>query len=152
MAEPTRRRTAPARSARTRAPRVRLVLSSAPPALAPRLARRLVREGVAACVSVVPDVRSVYRWKGAVEEAREALLIIKTTATALPRCLAALTATHPYEVPEGLVLRPTEALAAYARWLEGSVRSLSVRMPQEPRSGRVKTRGIPAESGGRGGR
>lgn len=123
MAEPARRRSTPARRARTRAPRVRLVLSSAPPALAPRLARRLVVEGVAACVSVVPGARSVYRWKGAVEEAREALLIVKTTVTALPRCLAALTAAHPYEVPEALVLRPAEALAAYARWLEGATRS-----------------------------
>jgi periplasmic divalent cation tolerance protein len=96
---------------------LRVVLSTAPPRRARSLARRLVDEGGAACVNVVPGVESTYRWRGRVETARESLLVVKTTAASLPRCLATLAGSHPYEVPEGLVLSPGAALAAYARWM-----------------------------------
>lgn len=108
----------PARDAVARADGVRIVLSTAPPRVAARLARRLVDAGAAVCVNLVPGVRSVYRWRGDVASDRETLLVVKTRAASVRRCLAALAAAHPYEVPEGLVLRPDAGLAAYLAWVD----------------------------------
>jgi periplasmic divalent cation tolerance protein len=105
------------RSAATSARNLRVVLSTAPARAAASIARHLVASRVAACVNIVPGVRSVYRWRGKIENTQEHLLIVKTTARALPRCLEALADKHPYEVPEGLVLAPDRALSAYGRWV-----------------------------------
>ena len=110
-------RTLRTRAAVVAARDLRVVLSSAPPGEALRLASALVDAGAAACVSVVPGVRSVYRWQGAVRRDRESLLVVKTTRGALARCLRTLAFEHPYEVPEALVLEPSSALAAYGRWI-----------------------------------
>ena len=95
----------------------RVVLVTAPPRRAPALARALVRRRLAACVNLVPGVRSVYRWKGRVEEARETLLVAKTTAARVPALLAAIAELHPYEVPEGIALPVVAGLAPYLRWI-----------------------------------
>jgi periplasmic divalent cation tolerance protein len=84
---------------------------------APRIARALVAGGFAACVNVLDGARSTYRWRGKVEEAREALLLVKTTRARLRACLARLVEVHPYEVPEALVLTPGQGLAAYVEWV-----------------------------------
>jgi periplasmic divalent cation tolerance protein len=110
-----------------------VVLSTAPPTAAAAIARALVRARVAACVNIVPGVRSVYRWRGRIEEGKEALLVVKTTKRALVRCLRALAAAHPYEVPEGLVLPPTHALLAYGRWIR---RTLDVHRIERSRRSR----------------
>lgn len=84
------------------------------------LARTLVQERLAACVSLLPPMSSIYRWQGAIETADERQLVIKTTAgrvEALQRRVAEL---HPYDVPEILVIPVSEASAAYAAWLEES--------------------------------
>jgi periplasmic divalent cation tolerance protein len=99
------------------------VLVSAPPRAARRLARSLVDRRVAACVNLVPGVRSVYRWKGRVEEASETLLVIKTPASRVRALLAAVEELHPYEVPEGIALPVVAGLAPYLRWLEGETKS-----------------------------
>jgi periplasmic divalent cation tolerance protein len=96
---------------------VRVVLVTAPPREARRLARALVDRRVAACVNLVPGVRSVYRWKGRVEEARETLLVIKTAASRVPDLLAAVRELHPYDVPEGIALPVVAGLAPYLRWV-----------------------------------
>ena len=106
-----------ARSRTASARGVRVVLSTSTKMDAPRLARRLVDARVAACVTVVPGVRSTYRWKGKVERAAESLLVIKTTRAALPACLELLATAHPYEVPEALVLTPGTGLAVYLEWV-----------------------------------
>ena len=95
----------------------RVVLVTAPPRRAPALARALVRRRLAACVNLVPGVRSVYRWKGRVEEARETLLVAKTSAARVPALLAAIAELHPYEVPEGIALPVVAGLAPYLRWI-----------------------------------
>ena len=81
------------------------------------LARTLVEEGLAACVNILPAMRSIYRWKGAVEEAREQQLLIKTSPAAVAALRARLLELHPYETPELLVLT-ADGSAAYLRWLE----------------------------------
>jgi periplasmic divalent cation tolerance protein len=101
---------------------VRLVLSTAPDAEAGlRLGRTLVEERLAACVNVVPGVRSIYRWREAIEEADEVLLVFKTTAAAAPALAARLTALHPYEVPEVLALEPAAGAEAFLGWIGESV-------------------------------
>jgi periplasmic divalent cation tolerance protein len=85
----------------------------------PALARALVDERLAACVSLVPGVRSIYRWQGAVHDDGEALAIIKTTRARLPDLLARLPALHPYEVPEALALPVAAGLPAYLAWVAG---------------------------------
>lgn len=88
---------------------------------AARLARVLVEERLAACVSILPGAESLYRWQGAVESAREELLFIKTTEERLDALQARLLALHSYETPEFLVLSVEAGSSAYLRWLQASV-------------------------------
>lgn len=86
-----------------------------------RIARALVEERLAACVNVLPGVRSVYRWRDAVEEAGETLLLVKSTRAALPALQARLLALHPYELPELLAVEAAGGLPAYLRWIADNV-------------------------------
>ncbi|MHC4820529.1 MAG: divalent-cation tolerance protein CutA [Planctomycetota bacterium] len=96
---------------------LRVVLVTAPSRRARSLARRLVDRRVAACANVVPGVKSIYRWKGKVEEAGESLLILKTTTSKVKQLEKAVVELHPYDVPEVVVLPVDHALAAYADWV-----------------------------------
>jgi periplasmic divalent cation tolerance protein len=86
-----------------------------------RIARALVEERLAACVNVVPGLRSVYRWQGAVETADEALLLVKTREAALERVAARVRALHPYTLPEIVALPLVSGLAAYLEWIDDGV-------------------------------
>lgn len=86
-------------------------------------ARALVDEHLAACVSVLPRMTSVYRWKGAVEEAAEQQLIIKTIPARLEALAGRFRTLHPYELPEFVVLRPADAAPLYAEWVGEAVGS-----------------------------
>lgn len=81
------------------------------------LGRALVRAGLAACATVVPGARSIYRWKGRLEEADETVVLFKTTAASLRALRRRLRALHTYELPEDTALAAT-AGSAYARWVE----------------------------------
>ena len=89
---------------------------------AAKLARTLVDEGLAACVNVHGPMVSTYRWQGAIEQASERQLVIKTTRARLPQVETRLRALHPYELPEFVVLR-AEASVAYAGWVTDMTRS-----------------------------
>lgn len=84
-------------------------------------ARTLVDERLAACVNVLPAMRSVYRWKGEIETASERQLLIKTKAANVAALEERVTALHPYDVPEFLVLPIEAGSAAYLAWLQESV-------------------------------
>ena len=86
------------------------------------IARTLVEERLAACVHVTAEVRSIYRWRGSVEEALERLLVIKARADRLDALAARIVELHPYEVPEVLAVPVERGLAPYLDWLrtEGS--------------------------------
>lgn len=86
-----------------------------------RLARLLVERRLAACVNLIPNLVSIYLWQGAVEEAAEVLLVMKTTAETLPALEAAIRELHSYEVPEFVVLNVESASQPYLDWLVGSV-------------------------------
>jgi len=98
---------------------VQVTLVTAPDAdTADRIARALVDERLAACVNLVPGVRSVYRWEGAVEEAEEVLLVVKSRRDRAAALAARVKALHPYEVPEVLSLSAAGGSEAYLDWVQ----------------------------------
>jgi periplasmic divalent cation tolerance protein len=102
---------------------MRVVLSTAPsPEVALEIARTLVEERLAACVNLVEPVRSVYRWEGAVEEAREVLLVVKTRADRCAALAARVEALHPYALPEVVVLAIEGGSERYLEWVASESR------------------------------
>lgn len=96
----------------------RVVLSTVPnEQVAEQIARTLLAEHLVACVNIVPGVRSLYRWQGRIEDDRELLLIIKTTAAHYPQLEARLRELHPYEVCEVLCLEVDQGSPAYLQWM-----------------------------------
>ncbi len=85
------------------------------------IARALVDARVAACVNVVPAVRSVYRWEGAVQQDEEALLVVKTTRPRLEALDARLGEVHPYDTYELVVLDVEGGNGAYLAWIAASM-------------------------------
>ena len=88
---------------------------------AARLAQELVSRRLAACVNVVPGVRSFYWWEGRVQDDNELLLLIKTRVELLPQLEAALAELHSYEVPEFVVLSIDGGSSAYLAWIDANV-------------------------------
>ena len=88
---------------------------------ASRLGRVLVEERLAACVTVIPAVESIYSWKGKLETSSEAMLMLKTSAEQLTPLEARLRQLHSYETPEFLVLNVTSGSHDYLAWLFGSL-------------------------------
>lgn len=82
------------------------------------LARALVDEGLAACVNIVPGLRSIYRWQGKTETADEVLLLIKTATGHYGDVERRIVALHPYELPEIVGVPILNGLAPYLAWLE----------------------------------
>lgn len=90
-----------------------------------RIATCLVDERLAACVNILPDVTSVYRWKGGIERGSEALGIVKTGRALVDRLRDRVLQLHPYDVPEVLVIETTGGSRAYLEWVLDSVSSRS---------------------------
>ncbi|HVA41208.1 MAG TPA: divalent-cation tolerance protein CutA [Candidatus Binataceae bacterium] len=100
------------------------------------IARRLVDERLAACVNIVGPIRSVYRWRDAIEDAPEFLLLIKTRRGLLGRVERRVIELHSYEVPEVLALAPSGGSAAYLGWLLESTASKPLRAKARAMRGR----------------
>ena len=99
-----------------------VVLVTAPDAeIAARIARTLVEEKLAACGNVVPQIRSIYRWEGKVEDAAEALLVLKTSRARFKEIVDRVKAIHPYDVPEVIALPIAAGYDAYLDWVVGSL-------------------------------
>jgi periplasmic divalent cation tolerance protein len=84
---------------------------------AARLADALVAERLAACVNLLPGLRSVYRWQGTIERSDEILLLIKTTDARLPALSARVLELHPHELPEVVAVEVAGGLSAYLEWV-----------------------------------
>jgi len=84
------------------------------------LARTLIGEALAACVNIVPSVRSIYRWEGKIQEDDEVLCLIKTRPALLGRVQRRLLELHPYDVPEILAFAVDEGSPAYLDWLRAA--------------------------------
>lgn len=87
-----------------------------------KIARALVERLLAACVNIVPQVDSIYRWEGEVEEGEEWLLIIKTTRAAFERVRDTIKELHAYDVPECICLSIEEGSVEYLSWIGQSVK------------------------------
>jgi periplasmic divalent cation tolerance protein len=85
------------------------------------LAQELVGSGLAACVTILPGIRSVYIWKGVSQIDQEQQLLIKTTTSQVDPLWDVLSDRHPYDVPEFLVVPVIDGSTDYLKWLESSV-------------------------------
>ncbi|HUA60224.1 MAG TPA: divalent-cation tolerance protein CutA [Verrucomicrobiae bacterium] len=88
---------------------------------AERIGRLLVEQHLAACVNVLPEIRSIYRWKGAIESAGECLLLIKTARPKFASVSAELRKAHSYELPEVLAIPVLDGSPDYLEWLENNL-------------------------------
>jgi periplasmic divalent cation tolerance protein len=84
---------------------------------AARIARALVDARLAACVNVIPQIRSIYRWQGAVEDATECL-VIKTKRELFEQLATRLREVHSYQAPEAIALPVVDGLADYLAWID----------------------------------
>lgn len=101
-----------------------LVLTTLPDRTqAETLAASLVEARHAACVTVLPAARSIYRWQGVIESAEEIMLLIKTQDEAYPALEAAIRAAHPYDVPEILAFPAVCGLPAYLAWVHAETQT-----------------------------
>jgi periplasmic divalent cation tolerance protein len=97
---------------------VLLVLTNLPDRdSAQRVAQALIENRAAACVNILAECSSIYRWQGKTEMASEVPLLIKTTRAAYPRLEAVIRANHPYELPEIIAVPLTAGLPGYLQWV-----------------------------------
>jgi len=100
----------------------RIVLSTASSEdEARKIALYLVEQRLAACVNIIPQIESVYRWNEKVESSQEYLLLIKTSAERFPQVRAAIRELHSYELPECVALSIEDGSAEYLQWLAYSL-------------------------------
>ncbi|MBI2973862.1 MAG: divalent-cation tolerance protein CutA [Armatimonadetes bacterium] len=92
---------------------------------AERIGRALVEERLAACANLIPSISSAYWWKGKIEEASEALLVLKTRQDLVERLVTRVRALHSYTVPEVIALPILGGNPDYLQWIDDSVESRS---------------------------
>jgi periplasmic divalent cation tolerance protein len=88
-----------------------------------QIARHLVENKLAACVNIIPEIRSIYSWRGQVCDETEILLIVKTRSELFPTLVSAIKSLHPYEVPEIISLDIDQGLPEYLKWIDDSTSS-----------------------------
>mgnify|MGYP000372965476 CR=1 FL=1 len=88
---------------------------------AERIAEALVRQRLAACVTLIPEVESIYWWEGRVVRDREVVLFVKTSRAQWPALMAAVKEWHSYQIPEIIALPIVDGSEAYLQWLERSL-------------------------------
>ncbi|MDD4914160.1 MAG: divalent-cation tolerance protein CutA [Methylococcales bacterium] len=95
-----------------------VILCTCPDAeTADTLAAALIADRLAACVNILPGLKSVYEWQGAVETAQEHLLLIKTHQQQFAAVEAAIKKLHPYQLPEIIALAIDAASTDYLEWI-----------------------------------
>jgi periplasmic divalent cation tolerance protein len=89
---------------------------------AQKIAHHLVETHLAACVNIIPQIESIYRWQDKIESSREWLLLIKTTAEKVTSVTDAVLKLHSYDLPECIAISIEDGSSAYLQWIEQSVR------------------------------
>jgi periplasmic divalent cation tolerance protein len=87
------------------------------------LALHLIEHHLAACVNIVPNATSIYRWKEKIEEASEYVLVIKSRRDLFPKLREAIAQLHSYEIPEVIALPVVDGSEAYLAWLDRELSS-----------------------------
>lgn len=100
--------------------RCMLIITTAPPGDADRIAQALVEEHLAACVNVIP-VRSHFIWDGKISRENEEMLFVKTTSDAAERASRRILELHSYQLPEIIALEIADGHEPYLRWIRESV-------------------------------
>lgn len=98
-----------------------LVLCNCPTGEADDIAKSLVEERLVACVNVLPEVRSIYRWDGKTCVETESTLLLKTTADAYSALEKRIVELHSYDTPEVIALEPHHVFEKYAAWVDAEV-------------------------------
>lgn len=98
-----------------------VVLITVPQDKALDVTRYIVDNRLGACVNIVPEVRSLYWWKGKVEDDRESLLVVKTSMQVFPKLVEEVKKVHPYTVPEIIALPIVAGNEDYLRWIDDSL-------------------------------
>jgi periplasmic divalent cation tolerance protein len=88
---------------------------------AERIGRQVIEERLAACINILPPMRSIYRWQGRIETADEVAAIFKTDTGQVDALMTRIAALHSYDVPCIVSWPVNKLLAAYADWVEDSV-------------------------------
>lgn len=103
---------------------IRMVYCTCPDAsVAETLARGLVEGRLAACVNILPEIRSIYRWQGEVQDDAECLMMIKTTQAAMNEVQRWLIEQHPYDEPEVIAVPVSEGSPGYLAWVAAETRT-----------------------------
>jgi periplasmic divalent cation tolerance protein len=84
---------------------------------ADRIAAGLLEHRLAACITMLPAVKSVYRWRGIIESAQEVLLLVKTTRQSFPELKKFVLSAHSYDIPEVIAVPVTDGSEAYLDWI-----------------------------------
>jgi periplasmic divalent cation tolerance protein len=106
---------------------VLLVLTNLPDRdSAQRIAHSLIESRAAACVNILAECTSVYRWNEKTETASEVPLLIKTTRAAYPRVEELIRSQHPYELPEIIAVSVVAGLPSYLQWVKQEISSINV--------------------------
>ena len=95
----------------------RLIVCTAPADAAPALARALLEARLIGCANLIPAVRSLYWWEGAIQDDAEVVMLMESPAERVDAAVARLEQAHPYDVPKILVIEPRAIHAPYLEWL-----------------------------------
>lgn len=101
----------------------RTVLVTTPQDKAEELSKKIVENGLGACVNIIDSVRSIYRWKGELRIDGEAILLIKTATKKVENLIKFVKENHAYEVPEVISLTISEGNPDYLNWIDEETKS-----------------------------
>lgn len=96
----------------------RVVMITVPPENAEELSERIVESKLAACINVIDNIKSIYRWEGAIKKDAEALLIVKTATKKVENLIKFVRENHSYEIPEVISVTIAEGNPDYLDWLD----------------------------------